>query len=137
MLTITLPGAPPIAYSYNEAGLRDSQSQNGNQINYIYDQTSLIAETNTNNDELARYTHSSVGLIAEARSGVQTYLHTDALSTPIAITDIAGGVTTRYTWDTWGNLQQQTGSQPATVRLHRLSARRTNRPALRPAALLR
>ena len=82
MLTITLPGAPPIAYSYNEAGLRDSQSQNGNQINYIYDQTSLIAETNTNNDELARYTHSSVGLIAEARSGVQTYLHTDALSTP-------------------------------------------------------
>ena len=88
LLTITLPGAPPIAYSYNEAGLRDSQSQNGNQINYIYDQTSLIAETNTNNDELARYTHSSVGpnvgLIAEARSGVQTYLHTDALSTPIA-----------------------------------------------------
>ena len=84
MLTITLPGAPPIAYSYNEAGLRDSQSQNGNQINYLYDQTSLIAETNTTGDELARYTHSSVGLIAEARSGVQTYLHTDALSTPIA-----------------------------------------------------
>ena len=108
-LTITLPGAPPIAYSYNEAGLRDSQSQNGQTLHYIYDQTSLIAETNTNNDEIARYTHSSVGLIAEARSGVQTYLHTDALSTPIAITDTSGAVTSRYTWDTWGNLQQQTG----------------------------
>ena len=108
-LTITLPGAPPIAYSYNEEGLRDSQSQNGQTLHYLYDQTSLIAETNTTGDELARYTHSSVGLIAEARSGVQTYLHTDALSTPIAVTDIAGGVTTRYTWDSWGNLQQQTG----------------------------
>ena len=112
-LTITLPGAPPIQYSYNEAGLRDSQSQNGQTLHYIYDQTSLIAETNTTGDELARYTHSglgpSVGLIAEARSGVQTYLHTDALSTPIAITDTSGAVTTRYTWDTWGNLQQQTG----------------------------
>ena len=104
LFTITLPGAPPIAYSYNEAGLRDSQNQNGNQINYIYDQTSLIAETNSINDEIARYTHSSVGLIAEARSGVQTYLHTDALSTPIAITDTSGAVTTRYTWDIWGKL---------------------------------
>ena len=109
LLTITLPGAPPIAYSYNEAGLRDSQSQNGQTLHYIYDQTSLIAETNSINDEIARYTHSSVGLIAEARSGVQSYLHTDALSTPIAVTDIAGGVTSSYTWDTWGNLQQQTG----------------------------
>ena len=109
LLTITLPGAPPIAYSYNEAGLRDSQSQNGQTLHYIYDQTSLIAETNTTGDELARYTHSSVGLIAEARSGVQTYLHTDALSTPIAITDTSGAVTSRYTWDTWGKLQQQTG----------------------------
>ena len=114
LLTITLPGAPPIQYSYNEAGLRDSQSQNGQTLHYIYDQTSLIAETNTNNDEIARYTHSSVGpsvgLIAEARSGVQTYLHTDALGTPIAITDTTGAVTSRYTWDTWGKLQQQTGS---------------------------
>ena len=109
LLTITLPGAPPIQYSYNEAGLRDSQSQNGNQINYIYDQTSLIAETNTNNDEIARYTHSSLGLIAVARSGIQTYIHGDVLSTPIAITDTSGAVTTRYTWDTWGNLQQQSG----------------------------
>ena len=110
LLTITLPGAPPIAYSYNEAGLRDSQSQNGQTLHYIYDQQSLIAETNSINDEIARYTHSSVGLIAEARSGVQTYLHTDALSTPFAITDTTGAVTTRYTWDTWGKLQQQTGS---------------------------
>ena len=109
LLTIILPGAPPIQYSYNEAGLRDSQSQNGQTLHYLYDQTSLIAETNTNNDEIARYTHSSVGLIAEARSGIQTYIHGDVLSTPIAITDTSGAVTTRYTWDTWGNLQQQSG----------------------------
>ena len=55
LLTITLPGAPPIAYSYNEAGLRDSQSQNGQTLHYIYDQTSLIAETNTNGNELAHH----------------------------------------------------------------------------------
>lgn len=32
LLIITLPGAPPIAYSYNDQGLRDSQSQNGTQL---------------------------------------------------------------------------------------------------------
>jgi len=109
LLTITLPGAPPMAYSYNDQGLRDSQSQNGTQLNHLYDQQSLIAESNSLGDEIARYTHSSVGLIAEARNGIQTYIHGDALNTPIAITDTTGAVTSRYTWDSWGNLQQQTG----------------------------
>ena len=69
-LIITLPGAPPITYSYNEAGLRDSQSQNGQTLHYLYYQTSLIAETNSINDELARASyynvgHSSVGMYGQ------------------------------------------------------------------------
>ena len=110
LLTITLPGAPPINYTYNDQGLRDSQSQAGQETRYIYDTTALIAETNVPGTELARYTHSTLGLIAEARNNIQTYIHGDALNTPIVITDIGGAVTTRYTWDTWGKLQQQTGA---------------------------
>ena len=49
--------------------MRDSQSQNGQTLHYIYDQTSLIAETNTNNDEIARSSYYSAGHYSVGMNG--------------------------------------------------------------------
>lgn len=59
---------------------------------------------------IARYTWSDQGLISESRNGLQTYLHTDALATPIAITDTSAAVVDRYRYDAWGHLEQHQGS---------------------------
>jgi RHS repeat-associated protein len=59
---------------------------------------------------IARYTWSDQGLISENRNGLQTYLHSDALATPIAITDTSAAVVDRYRYDAWGHLGQHQGS---------------------------
>jgi YD repeat-containing protein len=108
--TITLPNQQIEQHQYDDQGLRVSTEFNGTRKHYRYDGQSLIQETNVQGNLIARYTWSDQGLISENRNGLQTYLHTDALATPITITDTSAAVVDRYRYDAWGNTEQHQGT---------------------------
>ena len=73
--TITIGGAPPIAYQYDYAGQRINIQKNGTEKRNLYDGLTLIAETNTLGNTLARYHYGQRHQVAETRNG-QSALYT-------------------------------------------------------------
>ncbi|MCF6300266.1 MAG: hypothetical protein L3J52_03985 [Proteobacteria bacterium] len=99
-----------INYTYDYLGNRIKKETSGQSILYTYDQTSLLYETNTIGNVLAKYHYGSDRILAETRNNQNSYIFHDALRTPIAITNQDGSIQNRMDYDAWGNLKSQSST---------------------------
>ena len=108
--TITIGAGNPINYQYDFSGQRINYQSNGIEKRYLYDGLTLIAETNTLGNTLARYHYGGSYQLAESRNDINSYYHVDALGTNVAVTNQDGSIQARYEYDAYGNQLTQAGS---------------------------
>ena len=80
------------------------------QINYHYDDTHLIAETNVIGNVLVKYEWAQGQLIGETRDRNTYYYQKDAMGSIVAITAQDGGIIARFEYDAFGNIIATQGS---------------------------
>ncbi len=108
--SITLGAQPPINYQYDYTGQRVNYQRNGIEKRYLYDGLTLIAETNTIGNTIARYHYGDRYQLAEQRNSINSYYHVDSMGTNVAVTNQDGSIAARYEYDAYGNLITQAGS---------------------------
>lgn len=88
--------------------------KNGVRTNYLVDPmrgvSQVLIEYDNNGQILAEYTYG-LGLIKSDRSDNETYYHTDGLGSTRLLTNTAGQVVDTYTYDAYGRLLSQTGTE--------------------------
>ncbi len=98
-------------YRYDYQGLRIKKSGPDGVRRYVYDDQSVLLETDDFGNTLAKYDYGADRLLslAHATEGRQYYLF-DALGSVVTLTTPAGAVQERTKYDAWGNLRQTVGS---------------------------
>ena len=106
MVSYGIGSTPFITYDYNHVGNRVSQTVSGTTTNYLWDEFSqygdVILETNPTNT--IGYTLASGMLVAQTNNGTVDYFLQDAQNTTVGIVDSSGAVTSSYSYDAFGNL---------------------------------
>jgi len=95
-------------YQYDPLGRRIQKNINGTITNYVYDGSGIIAEYDGNNQLITRYVQGP-GIdehLGMQRSGGAWYYHTDGLGSVTAMTDDTGTVVQSYSYDSFGNTNQ-------------------------------
>jgi RHS repeat-associated protein len=103
-------------YKYDPFGRRiEKKVTSGGTVTttkYIYDGMNIIAEYNANNQLTTKYVQGP-GIdehLSIQKGGNVWYYHTDGLGSVTAMTDSAGAVIQTYSYDSFGNIVNQTGS---------------------------
>ena len=94
-------------YTYDPLGRRLSKTVGGVTTRFLYDGDQLLAETNASGNITARYTYgpSIDEPIRIERGSTIAYYHFDGLGSVVALTDTAGSVLERYTYDVYGQFK--------------------------------
>ena len=97
-------------YDYNYSGLRTRHynSERGN-VNYYYDDQSIIEERSDSNTLLAHYRYAD-RLISLQTPTETNYYHHDALGSTSNLTDASGASNVSYRLDPWGQIREQIGT---------------------------
>ncbi|MCG8433246.1 MAG: hypothetical protein MJA83_04355, partial [Gammaproteobacteria bacterium] len=98
-------------YDYDFAGMRvrHLDSERGD-IEYFYDDTSILEERNANTGDLVtRYNYADRLLSLQTPTSTQ-YYHFDALGSTVNLTEESGAVQVSYRLDPWGNIREQQGT---------------------------
>ncbi|MEO8361147.1 MAG: RHS repeat-associated core domain-containing protein, partial [Vicinamibacteria bacterium] len=84
---------------------------------YVYDDTSLLAEYDTNGNEVAKYDYGADRLIRLTRTDEGTrYMTFDGLGSVTGLTNLSGEVTAAYHLDAWGQFRFTTELAPSKNR---------------------
>ncbi|WP_386071324.1 RHS repeat-associated core domain-containing protein [Tahibacter sp. UC22_41] len=117
LVGLTLPSSPngpsTLRYAYHADGLRREKTDGVTTTRYQYDGQSLLAETNAIGNTLRQFHYSATQLIATTQTGTTPAHHhvlLDALRSPIALLDPTGLVTARTSYDAFGEIRSQLGT---------------------------
>ena len=88
-----------MAFTYNHMGLRTGKTVNGMEHKYVLEGTKILQDTYTGVDYLYDNEDKVCGMIC---GGVAYYFMKNLQDDIIAITNAAGNVIARYTYDAWG-----------------------------------
>ena len=100
------------SYRYDGLGRRIEKNTNGNITQYYYDNEDIILEVDESQNIFAHYTHGpgiDEPLIMD-RGGESYYYLADGLGSVTTITDSNQNIINSYTYDSFGNIIEQTGS---------------------------
>ena len=99
-------------YRYDGLGRRIEKVANGQTKRYIYDGEDILLEYDGTNALQARYTHGP-GIdepLAVSKGSNTFFYHQDGLGTVTDLTDSAGATAKSYSYDTYENIVDQTGT---------------------------
>jgi RHS repeat-associated protein len=98
------------SYAYDHRGLRVRKAGSGSLLRYVYDDTSVLLQTDDFGKTIAKYEWGPDRLLSldHVTEGRQFYLF-DALGSPVDLMKPDGSLAVRYQWDAWGLLRKQTG----------------------------
>jgi len=100
-----------VSFKYDPFGRRIYKSSSTGTSVYAYDGDNEIEETNSSGSVIARYTQMDVDEpLAMLRSGNTSYYHADALNSVTSLSNAAGALANTYTYDSFGNITNSTGS---------------------------
>ena len=111
--------ADVVQYQYDGFGRRIAKTVNGVVTKYVYDWRNILFELDGNDQIKARYTHGpgidepiSVDRDTNGDGNFDTtyYFHQDGLGSVTAMTNGSGAIVQTYTYDSFGNIVNQTGS---------------------------
>jgi RHS repeat-associated protein len=117
LVGLTLPNSPSgpatLRFAYHADGLRREKTDGITTTRYQYDGQSLLAETNAIGNTLRQFHYSAMQMIAQTQAGttpVHRHVLLDALRSPIALLDPTGVVTARTSYDAFGEIRAQLGT---------------------------
>ncbi len=129
LVGLTLPNSPngptTLRFAYHPDGLRREKTDGLTTTRYQYDGHSLLAETNAIGNTLRQFHYSATQLIGQTQAGTTpVYRHVllDALRSPIALLDPTGLVTARTSYDAFGEIRAQLGTNGMLTTPNRNSA---------------
>jgi YD repeat-containing protein len=99
------------SYRYDSKGLRVRKSGPAGLFRYVYDDASVLLQTDTSGNTLSKYDYGRDRLLslAHATEGRQYYLF-DGLGSVVDLMRPDGALQARYQYDAWGNLRSTAGS---------------------------
>ena len=111
LTAIHLPNGTTTTYRYDPLGRRIEVDANGQITRYVYDGANIVAEYNGSNVLQATYTNGlgADSPLSMSRAGQNYYYLQDGQNSVTALTNSAGAVVDRYTYDAYGN-QTATGT---------------------------
>jgi hypothetical protein len=110
---MALPGiTDTVSFKYDPFGRRIEKTTSSATSIYAYDGDDLVEETNSSGSVVARYAHGAEidEALAMLRSGTASYYHADGLGSVTSLSSAAGSIANTYTYDSFGNLTNSTGS---------------------------
>lgn len=94
-------------YRYDHRGLRVRRAGPEGVVHAVYDDTSLLIETDPAGNTLRKYDYGPDRLLSLAEStGERRFFLFDALGSVTDLVSPAGAVEDRYVYDAWGNLRR-------------------------------
>ena|GEM_PF-6140767 len=111
------------SYRYDHRGLRVRRAGPEGVVHAVYDDTSLLVETDPAGNTLRKYDYGPDRLLSLAEStGERRFYLFDALGSVTDLVSPSGAVEARYAYDAWGNLSRDQGSSenPFAFTGHRL-----------------
>lgn len=101
-------------YKYDGLGRRIQREIDGVAVRYLYDNEDVIMKLNDQDFVLAIFTHGpGIDEPLSMEQPDQTYFyHADGLGSIRELSDSTGAVVKSYTYDSFGNIVDQTGSVP-------------------------
>jgi len=110
LVEVTRGGALLESYGYSFDGLRTTKSGPEGLFRFVYDDQSLLLQTDLAGNTISKYEWGPDRLLAlsHATEGRQFYLF-DALGSVASLSKPDGTLQARYRWDAWGNLRSQSG----------------------------
>ena len=114
LTSVTLPGSGgTVTFKYDPFGRRIYKSSSSSTSIYTYDEDeNLVEEANSAGTPVARYAQG-LGIdepLAILRSSATSYYESDALSSVTSLSSSAGSLGQTYTYDSFGNLVNSSGS---------------------------
>lgn len=115
LTTLDPPGADRLEFTYNGAGDRLKTFDNGTEKRYLLDRnkplTDVLADMDAGNNPQQYYLYG-INLVARVdTAGDIFYYHPDHLGSIMAVTDAASSMTAAFTYDEFGAVGGQTGSE--------------------------
>jgi RHS repeat-associated protein len=112
LVSAVVPGTGTLAFKYDPFGRRIQNSSPIGTTNYLYDGKNLLEEADQSGNVLARYTQTEKidEQLAELHSGGTSYYEADGLGSVTSLSSSAGAVANTYTYDSFGNLTNFTGT---------------------------
>ena len=107
-----VPGTETVAFRYDPFGRRVYKSSPNFTGIFAYDGVNLIETMNVSGNVVARYTETQNidEPLAELRSGGSSYYEADGLGSITSLSNSAGAVANTYTYDSFGNVTNFTGT---------------------------
>ncbi|WP_235111743.1 putative Ig domain-containing protein [Acaryochloris sp. 'Moss Beach'] len=113
-----LPNGNLVEYTYDDDGIRVSNTINGQKTDYLIDKNRPYSQVleEFNSDELvATYVYGN-DLISQTRSGENSYFQVDGLGSTRILTNDQGNVTDSYDYDAFGRLLSSDGGTDNSYR---------------------
>jgi RHS repeat-associated protein len=113
LTSITLPASGgTVSYKYDPFGRRIQKSSSSGTTNYVYDGSNSLEELDSSGNLIARYTQTQNidEPLAMLRSGSTSFYNADGLGSITSSTNSSGALAVTYTFDSFGNLINSTGS---------------------------
>jgi len=96
----------PGRFQYDFEGRRSKKIGSDGVVQYVYDQTSVLAEFDGSAAPVAKYEYGSDRLMSMARSGEgRRWYSLDGLRSVVNLTDDSGSTVASYHLDAWGNFR--------------------------------
>jgi RHS repeat-associated protein len=111
--SVTLPGSGgTVSFKYDPFGRRIYKSSSGATSIFTYDGDNLVETVNASGGVVARYTQgASIDQpLAMLRGSTTSYYETDGLGSVSSLTDTTGALAETYTYDSFGNTTNSSGS---------------------------
>ena len=111
LVSVVEGGTPQGVFGYNSLGLRVTKEAGGQLLRYVYDEDSVLLQTDPQGNTVAKYDYGPDRLLSlsHAIQGRQFYLF-DSLGSVTDLTGLDGTLKASYQYDAWGNLRAQTGA---------------------------
>ncbi len=107
MVEVVAPGGSVVGrFQYDFQGRRTEKIGSDGVVQYVYDQTSVLAEYDPDGNAKARYDYGSDRLFSMSRAGEgRRWYSLDALRSVVNLTDDSGSLVASYHLDAWGNFR--------------------------------
>ncbi len=103
LVQLTPANGSPVVYGYDALGRRIQKNDGGQTTRYLYDGKRVIEEQDGQRNTLATYIRSSDGALLSMRRGASDFFyHLDDQGSVVALSDAAGGLVERYTYEDFG-----------------------------------
>lgn len=105
-LLVSVDGGATAAYTYDAFHRRISKTTPEGSTTYIYDGNKILEERDASNQLAASYIYGAMGaddVVRMRRGGEDYFFHADRMGSVMAVTDAAGDVVERYSYDPFGH----------------------------------